>query len=202
MISKENIEEVLEYNGVKFTKHQLFRGDKRVDVLNLYIGEINGISITFDNPNLIPLIFAHCNKKLKPLPIITEYELKIGDSVEVDNFGNTLNLVKFDYVDEEVVYRFGGSTIGQAFKYINKTKSVNGKKYDKLTIPAFDFKQTLLDNGFTRTNTSDCFDLVSNGVKCRFEVNEWFYNGHNLLKPTPENANILIDMAKLAKGLK
>lgn len=141
----------------------------------------------------------------------TECELKIGDVIDFGSFGN-LPIDEFNYIDECIETNLGGSLICRGFKNLQnndnkKSQLINGKKYDKITIPPFDFKQTLLDNGFTCGNHGCLYAVGSSWGEAKVWLQDgmsgqWLLNGSsNGIKPISENAQILIQMAKLAQQL-
>ena len=74
-------------------------------------------------------------------------------------------------------------------------------------LPKFDFRQYLLDNGF-KTSLEDENLLMSKGITTRYIVvaippnDKYFYFCGDAYLKTKENADILIEIAKLAEGLK
>ena len=83
-----------------------------------------------------------------------------------------------------------------------KIKSVNGKKYDTIIIPKFDFAQCLVDAGFKIAD--DCLYVGKSfdDALIWFNSSTGRLNVGMYIKPTPANAKIIIEMANLAKGLK
>lgn len=131
-----------------------------------------------------------------------EIVMAVGDEVEVDDFGNTLILSRFDYINEEIIYHFGGSTLGQKFEFVQEgTKSVNGKR-GKFVIPPFDFEKTLLDAGFKETDSYIYYaadGLMHSGSY--FNKESSTFNGERRIARTPANAKILIDTARILYNL-
>lgn len=133
----------------------------------------------------------------------TECELKVGDEIITKNgYGHEVH--SFGY-SNEILY-LGNGAFSINFKNINKViESVNGKKYDKITIPSFDFVKCLMDAGFIE-DEGVLFD--STGFITLIVGSNTFYLAHRHSFPgqnkqlTPANAKILIQMAKLAEGLK
>lgn len=70
-------------------------------------------------------------------------------------------------------------------------------------LPKFDFVQYLLDNGFKVWGIDDYIEWSAdlNGIRAWSEANAIFTNGGLRIKPTKDNADILIKMAELAKEL-
>lgn len=140
----------------------------------------------------------------------TECELKVGDVIDFGSFGN-LPIDEFNYIDECIETNLGGSLICRGFKNLQnndnkKSQLINGRQYDKITIPKFDFKQYLLNNGFTdipNILNGDIY-LSLNDFKIYINPNQpnYFYFQGNLWKRTPANAQILIEITELMKGLK
>jgi len=142
----------------------------------------------------------------------TECELKVGDVIDFGSFGN-LPIDEFNYIDECIETNLGGSLICRGFKnlqnnYNKKSQLINGRKYDKITIPPFDFVKCLMDAGFTTKGTlrivnADLY-LFLNALRVYVNLNkpDYFHYQGNQWKTTPANAQILIEMAKLSEGLK
>lgn len=134
------------------------------------------------------------NKDNTPSSQHEEIVLKINDEI-CFCAGQTLILIKFNYVDEEIDYIFGGSRIYGSFSTVHKILSVNGKQ-GKYIIPEFDFKQTLLDAGWEVDG-----DIIHNGaiwVNLRLRN---FCDDARQIKLTPANAEKLIMLAKRAERL-
>jgi len=86
-ITKDNIAEVLEYNGVK----DAFSIDDNARSIVIGSGAPEWCSVNFKNPNWLQIIEAHLDKKLKPLPKKTNPfdAVKIGQWVKcIKNTGN------------------------------------------------------------------------------------------------------------------
>lgn len=142
----------------------------------------------------------------------TECELKVGDVIDFGSFGN-LPIDEFNYIDECIETNLGGSLICRGFKNLQnndnkKSQLINGKKYDKVTIPKFDFVKCLIDAGFTLDGDGDLYAIGSSwneSIICleKKDDRQWFLNcSSNLTEATPANAKIIIEMAELAKDLK
>lgn len=136
----------------------------------------------------------------------TECMLKIGDKI-ITKSGYGHEVHSFGYSNEILYLCNGAFSIN--FKNINKViESVNGKKYDKVTIPKFDFAQCLVDAGFTLDGDGDLYAIGSSwneSIICleKKDDRQWFLNcSSNLTEATPANAKIIIEMDKLAKGIK
>lgn len=135
----------------------------------------------------------------------TECVLKVGD--EFCSGGGPLRLImRFDYVNERVHYMSSwssGSIRFNVFSALIEQIEVNGKKYDRITIPPFDFEQALLNNGFTRSETTGGYKLIKNGVRCDFGYTGIYYSGYkySLIEPTPSNAERLIKAAAMLNEL-
>lgn len=91
-ITKDNIAEVLEYNGVK----DAFSIDNNARSIVIGSGAPEWCSVNFKNPNWLQIIEAHLDKKLKPLPKKTNPfdAVKIGQWVRYvgeDAFETTKN---------------------------------------------------------------------------------------------------------------
>ena len=142
--------------------------------------------------------------KLKPLPKLEEIVLQVGDLVETSIRNEPIIVSGFDYGYEVVRLK---ETSGIRFSGINdgKIKSVNGKS-GIYKIPEFNFEQYLLDNGFKTEHFFDLHDGLSSSYVSIYKSkilpdNTWCYNGL-IFQETPQNADILIAIAKLAKDLK
>lgn len=147
----------------------------------------------------------------------TEYELKIGDVTTTENMvkinpHNYLIIIGFDYTNQSVLckYSITNNKLDTPITTFNETGIyiINGKKYDKITIPPFDFAKCLMDAGFTTKGTlrivnADLY-LFLNALKVYVNLNkpDYFHYQGNQWKTTPANAQILIEMAKLSEGLK
>lgn len=123
-----------------------------------------------------------------------ECELKIGDIIDFGSFGN-LPIDEFNYIDERIVTNLGGSLICRGFKNLQnndnkKSQLINGKAYNKITIPPFDFEKTLLDAGWNETNDG-LFIEYKNELLFISKDNKTFSNILKI-KPTPANAECLI----------
>jgi len=136
----------------------------------------------------------------------TECELKIGDVIDFGSYGN-LPIEEFNYIDECIVTNLGGSLICRGFKnlqnnYNKKSQLINGKAYNKITIPPFDFTKCLVDNGFKIAD--DCLYVGKSfdDALIWFNSSTGRLNVGMYIKPTPANAQIIISMANLAKGIK
>lgn len=70
--------------------------------------------------------------------------------------------------------------------------------------PKFDFVQYLLDNSFKVWGIDDYIEWSAdlNGIRVWSEANAIFTNGGLRIKPTKDNADILIAMSKLSEELK
>lgn len=122
-----------------------------------------------------------------------EHELKIGDVIETKE--RKSKITKFGYMSNYIVTDEAGT---YDLPFLQENALINGKKYDKLTIPPFDFEQKLLDAGFTKSQETGGYKLIKNGVRCDFRPDGICYNGYkySLIKPTPANAKILIEAAE------
>lgn len=138
----------------------------------------------------------------------TECELKVGDVIDFGSFGN-LPIDEFNYIDECIETNLGGSLICRGFKNLQnndnkKSQLINGKKYDKVTIPKFDFVKCLIDAGFIEKDgvlfDSTGFITLIIGSNTFYLAHKYAFIGQNK-QLTPANAKIIIEMAELAKDL-
>jgi len=90
--------------------------------------------------------------------------------------------------------------VGKSFD--DKSQLINGKAYNKITIPPFDFAKCLVDAGFKRDE--HCLFVGQSLDSALVWINDVgrSLNGGRDIEPTPANAKIIIDMAELAKGIK
>ena len=136
----------------------------------------------------------------------TECELKIGDEI---HFYNDLkySITEINHIESKF-YLGESKSITFYFGENHKIKSVNGKKYDTIIIPKFDFAQCLVDAGFTLNGDGDLYAIGSSwneSIICleKKDDRQWFLNcSSNLTEATPANAQIIVSMANLAKGIK
>jgi hypothetical protein len=126
-----------------------------------------------------------------------EIIIKVGDEVEFIKYGK-LNIIKFDYDEDLVVFGYGGSIIRQTFEGFHSNKSVNGRQ-GKYVIPPFDFKQTLLNAGWEAY--SDIDDYLDNGALWIDLELRSFCDDARQIKFNPANAKRLIKLAELAEEL-
>lgn len=142
----------------------------------------------------------------------TECELKVGDVIDFGSYGN-LPIDEFNYIDECIETNLGGSLICRGFKNLQnndnkKSQLINSKACDKITIPKFDFVKCLVDAGFTLDGDGDLYAIGSSwneSIICleKKDDRQWFLNcSSNLTEATPANAQIIVSMANLAKGIK
>ena len=188
-ITKDNIKEVLEFNNIT-----------DISVHHNSLGKKYCFSLSMKPDNWLDILEAIVGK-LKPLPKFEEIVLKVGDKIKFMNICPTV-IKSFDYVNQKVNYECGFDE----FNNLNKghIESVNGKS-GIYKIPEFDFEQYLLDNGFK-------VEQGQHGIVLKFSYvsiykselltgGNWDYQGSRI-QPTPQNADILIAMANLAKDLK
>jgi hypothetical protein len=76
----------------------------------------------------------------------------------------------------------------------------------KITIPPFDFKQTLLDAGFKRSSNNAlyaCTELVNDSPLCIivYSNSEYHMEGGRKIKPNLSNAKRLIEAAAILNEL-
>lgn len=140
----------------------------------------------------------------------TECVLKIGDEF-FSGSGPLRLIMRFDYVNERVHYMSSwssGSIRFNVFSALIEQIEINGRKYDKITIPKFDFVKCLVDAGFTLNGDGDLYAIGSSwneSIICleKKDDRQWFLNcSSNLTEATPANAQIIVSMANLAKGIK
>jgi len=187
-ITKDNIAEVLKFNNIT-----------DISVHTNSLGKKHCFSLSMKPDNWLDTLEAIVGK-LKPLPKLEEIVLKVGDKIKFMNICPTV-IKSFDYVNQKVNYECGFDE----FNNLNKghIESVNGKS-GIYKIPEFNFERYLLDNGFK-------VEQGQHGVVLRSYVSiykselitdgKWTYQGE-YIQETPQNADILIAMAKLAKDLK
>lgn len=191
MITKDNILEVLKHNMIDFTKRRIFQNGKYVDVINL-----KGISIIFDNPNLIPMIEAYYGKKLKPLPESNPFsEVSFGQWVKC--IKNELNM---KYLTIGKWYQRLDQFDYKNFVYIgndnNYWKSSNSKEWDLTDIRDYNpdeeiwLKVDLLDSRKVRL-----FDTGDNNYELTIE--SLFFN--NLTRQDLFTISLLIQ--KVLSGI-
>lgn len=132
-----------------------------------------------------------------------EIVLKIGDILDIQEYGkHQLTKINYDYED----IRCGSIVI--IFDGLDSIKSVNSKR-GKFVIPPFDFEQTLLDAGFSKSQWNGRHILVKNGIRCELLTTGGFcygcnsYHGYRQLriKPNPANARRLIEAAAILNEL-
>ena len=130
----------------------------------------------------------------------TECVLKIGDEI---HFYNDLkySITEINHIESKF-YLGESKSITFYFGENHKIKSVNGKKYDTIIIPKFDFAQCLVDAGFKIVD--DCLYVGKSfdDALIWFNSSTGRLNVGMYIKPTPANAQIIVSMANLAKGLK
>ena len=188
-ITKDNIAEVLKFNNIT-----------DISVHTNSLGKKHCFNLSLKPDNWLDILEAIVGK-LKPLPKLEEIVLKVGDKIKFMNTRPTV-IKSFDYVNQKVNYECGFDE----FNNLNKghIESVNGKS-GICKIPEFDFEQYLLDNGFK-------VEQGQHGIVLKFSYvsiykselltgGNWDYQGSRI-QPTPQNADILIAMANLAKDLK
>lgn len=197
MITRDNIQEVLIHNSIgAFGILDPECSDKSELVLHNQKTSKIECRINLNNPNLIKIIEAHYGKKLEALPD-EEIVLKVGDEV-INCVGRMLTLIKFDYVNEEIIYTSGIDDLCGSFKSIQGFKSVNGKQ-GKFVIPPFDFKQTLLDAGWLIDDDND--DIIGDGaIWINLKLRN-FCDEARQIKLNPANAARLIKLSELAEEL-
>lgn len=124
-----------------------------------------------------------------------EIVLKVGDIVKYHSGKYIID--KIDYANEKIFYCDGLlDSFGSFNRGNNEVESVNGRE-GKYVIPPFDFKQTLIDAGFRNVPNSGIYSLRHIPVAIGNEV--WMLG--EMIKPTPKNANIIIQMAGLVAQL-
>lgn len=133
---------------------------------------------------------------------VTEAEeivLKVGDVIQFNDGLSDCEIKSLDYVNNKINYvRFADIT---RFADINNghIKSVNGKQ-GKFVIPPFDFKQTLLDDGFIqvitenyiRNNKGEILEILIKEDETRFHfwgIRDFYY------ECSPANAKRIINAA-------
>lgn len=119
-----------------------------------------------------------------------EIVLKVGDNIKFKSTTDSINvdtIVKFDYVGKIIE----ANRFCNRFERLDLIESVNGKQ-GKYVIPPFDFEQTLLDAGFTKSKNTLGFKLIKNGVRCDL---------YSFIKPIPANAERLIKAAAILNDL-
>jgi len=130
----------------------------------------------------------------------TECVLKIGDEI---HFYNDLkySITEINHIESKF-YLGESKSITFYFGENHKIKSVNGKKYDTIIIPKFDFAQCLVDAGFKIAD--DCLYVGKSfdDALIWFNSSTGRLNVGMYIKPTPANAQIIVSMANLAKGIK
>lgn len=130
----------------------------------------------------------------------TECELKIGDEI---HFYNDLkySITEINHIESKF-YLGESKSITFYFGENHKIKSVNGKKYDTIIIPKFDFAKCLVDAGFKIAD--DCLYVGKSfdDALIWFNSSTGRLNVGMYIKPTPANAQIIVSMANLAKGIK
>lgn len=197
-ITKKNIEQFLKYNNLH---HYLIDGFTLWLTLKREAGWDLRIDIRCDG--LLEVIEGYFCRKLKPLPRNEVIELKVGDLVEFEEVAPQ-TIKGINYTDQEVYF---DNNYFLDFKVLNngRIKSVNGKS-GVYKIPEFNFEQYLLDNGFKKEKSN-------HGILLKYSVfvtifksasitgNYWTCQGE-YIQENPQNADILIAMAKLAKDLK
>lgn len=121
----------------------------------------------------------------------TECELKVGDVIEFDISHQVVKIVEFNYLNKF-----------DSIDYIAQNCTINGRKYDKITIPKFDFVKCLMGAGFKISE--DCLYVGKSfdDALIWFNSSTGRLNVGMCIKSTPANAQILVSMAKLAEGLK
>ena len=131
----------------------------------------------------------------------TECELKVGDVIEFDISHQVVKIVEFNYLNKSIVDGTGFITF-DSIDYVAQNCTINGRKYDKITIPKFDFVKCLVDAGFKIAD--DCLYVGKSfdDALIWFNSSTGRLNVGMYIKPTPTNAKIIIEMAKLAKGIK
>lgn len=136
----------------------------------------------------------------------TECVLKVGDEI---HFYNDLkySITEINHIESKF-YLGESKSITFYFGENHKIKSVNGKKYDTIIIPKFDFAQCLVDAGFTLDGDGELYATGSSwneSIICleKKDDRQWFLSSSsNLTEATPANAQIIVSMANLAKGIK
>lgn len=196
-INKNNILAVLEYNkslGLKIDDICIKHG------MICYTDNIREISF-YSTWDLSSNWLAHIEidlGKLKPLPVITEYELKIGDVIKCQEIES--KIIYFDYAFNYIIM---DGQRGFSLNYlVAALATVNGKKYDKITIPTFDFQKYLVDNGFKFDDGFIYAGTELDKALIFLRHNGTYFNSGVDINPTPANAQIIVSMAKLAEGLK
>lgn len=129
-----------------------------------------------------------------------EIVLKVGDKI-LNYAGLIFTLIKFDYVNKQIIYMHDNYKMYGDFITVNKIKLVNGRQ-GKFVIPLFDFAQTLLDAGFTQ-GCSDNYIKNNNGLDlvtskttfCFSAIRDVYYECN------PANAKRLIEAAAILNEL-
>lgn len=131
----------------------------------------------------------------------TECELKVGDVIEFDISHQVVKIVEFNYLNKSIVDGTGFITF-DSIDYVAQNCTINGRKYDKITIPKFDFVKCLVDAGFKIAD--DCLYVGKSfdDALIWFNSSTGRLNVGMYIKPTPANAQIIVSMANLAKGIK
>lgn len=193
-ITKENILKVLHNNGYNESTLEAYC-ELFIRNSTTYYGSVM-LNNVLDWLGTVEAITG----KLKPLPKLEEIVLKVGDKIKFMNICPTV-IKSFDYVNQKVNYECGFDE----FNNLNKghIESVNGKS-GIYKIPEFNFEQYLLENGFK-------VEQGQHGVVLRSYVSiykselitdgKWTCQGE-YIQENPQNADILIAMANLAKDLK
>lgn len=194
-ITKENILKVLHNNGYNESTLEAYC-ELLIRNSTTYYGSVM-LNNVLDWLGTVESITG----KLKPLPKLEEIELKVGDLVEFKEV-SPQTIKGINYTDQEVYF---DNNYFLEFKVLNngRIKSVNGKS-GIYKIPEFNFERYLIDNGFK-------VEQGQHGVVLRSYVSiykselitdgKWSCGGV-VIQGTPQNADTLIALAKLAEGLK
>ena len=168
---------------------------------------------------------ANAAKELEPVKLNVDISLdqfvQVDEMVEPITKDNILAVLDFNGIPTELYKLFKHEILvysenrlfGNSFEFINPNWLQHVELYfGKLKpLPKFDFKQYLLDNGFTShidgdpQKTNDLYFKYNDVDLCAVFYDattaQFYYNGKEI-EPIKENADILIEMAKLAEGLK
>lgn len=192
-ITKDNILDVLKHNGYNESTLEAYC-ELCIRNSTAYYGAVM-LNNVLDWLGAVEAITG----KLRPLPKPEEIVLKVGDKIKFMNICPTV-IKSFDYVNEKIYFH---DYIFSHFGSINNgiIESVNGKT-GIYKIPEFKFDRCLLDNGFTfKRGIGEDIIYYYKDINQGFIRNGYFvYNGSAILL-TPENADKIIELAKLSESL-
>ena len=128
-----------------------------------------------------------------------EIVLKVGDRIEINSECGNRIITKINYLKSVIELDRNGyfsfSSIESDF-----IVSVNGRQ-GKYVIPPFNFKQTLLDAGFTNINNSP-WSYAKSGIAILIDdINTEVLMLSKRYKQSPANAKILIEAANILNEL-